>query len=413
MASESIARRRRRRRIAGAAPNAAAAPLPTLPDEILESIFLLLDNPADLARAASACTSFRHVATARPFLRRFGSLHTPPPLLGLLLSGPGEGFCPAEPPNRSAAAARVLARAADFTFSFLPDSSPGGWVVRDARGGRVLLSRPVSATAGFDYVMVCDPLHCRYVRVPSVPDELVASIPRRDRIFVVPFLAPDATENADAESASFSVIRTCQLGHNKVVAFFFTSGSGRWRATTPYMSSSNIFPIGCIGFQRCYALGCFHWMISSTASIVLDTRDMKFSTINLPPTDDLRHRAIFETGEGRLGLIAFSDGGRSVCEVWQQNSGVVDDTQDWQLYKTIPLPNDAIGMDIQGEADNYLLLRPIEASFYIEFPESKQYLVLDLKTLLFEGIFSSDVGYEARSGHLYVGFPPPLAPPSI
>ncbi|CAN6348565.1 unnamed protein product [Urochloa humidicola] len=202
MASESIARRRRRRRIAGAAPNAAAAPLPTLPDEILESIFLFLDNPADLARAASACTSFRRIATARPFLRRFGS----------------------------------LARAADFTFSFLPDHPLGGWAISDARDGRVLLSQPVSIAAAFDELMICDPLHRRYVRIPSVPDDLVTSIPRCYRILVVPFLAPAAAEDAD-EPLSFSVIRTCQLGDKKVVAFFFSSGSRRWHATSPYMTS--------------------------------------------------------------------------------------------------------------------------------------------------------------------------------
>ncbi|CAN6361933.1 unnamed protein product [Urochloa humidicola] len=55
---------RRRRRIAP-----AAAPLPTLPDEILESIFLLLDDPADLARAASACTCFRRIALVPPPIR--------------------------------------------------------------------------------------------------------------------------------------------------------------------------------------------------------------------------------------------------------------------------------------------------------------------------------------------------------
>ncbi|CAN6361934.1 unnamed protein product [Urochloa humidicola] len=176
--------------------------------------------------------------------------------------------------------------------------------------------------------MVCDPLHRRYVRVPSVLDDLVASIQLHDRIFVVPFLAPAAAEDAD-EPTTFSVIRTCQLGNNKVVAFFFTSGSWRWRAATLYTSSSSTLPIGCIEFQRYYALGCFHWMISSTSSIVLDTREMKFSTISLPPPGDLRNRAIFEIGEGKLGLAAFSDGGwpiSLVCAIWQQNCGAVEQT---------------------------------------------------------------------------------------
>ncbi|GJN35487.1 hypothetical protein PR202_gb24270 [Eleusine coracana subsp. coracana] len=54
----------------------APAELTLLPDEILEDIFLLLESGYDLARA------FRRVATGRPFLRRFLSLH-PPPVVGL------------------------------------------------------------------------------------------------------------------------------------------------------------------------------------------------------------------------------------------------------------------------------------------------------------------------------------------
>lgn len=74
------------------------APLPALPDELLEQIFLHLDYAADLARACAACTSFRRVITVRSFLRRFRSLHVTP-VLGFINNG---GFHPAEPPHRSA-----------------------------------------------------------------------------------------------------------------------------------------------------------------------------------------------------------------------------------------------------------------------------------------------------------------------
>ena len=56
---------------------------PTLPDEILEDIFLRLYEAADLARASAVCSSFRRAACSRGFLRRFCSLH-PPPVLGVL-----------------------------------------------------------------------------------------------------------------------------------------------------------------------------------------------------------------------------------------------------------------------------------------------------------------------------------------
>ncbi|CAL4904996.1 unnamed protein product [Urochloa decumbens] len=143
-----------RRRIA-----AAPAADPPFPDEILEEIFLRLGGAADLARAAAACASFRRVATARPFLRRFRSLHAPP-VLGFLDI---HGFHPAAPPHSSAPAAAALARAAaDFTFSYLPEPSRR-WSVVDARDGLVLLSRPIAgAGAGaFADLVVCDPLYRR------------------------------------------------------------------------------------------------------------------------------------------------------------------------------------------------------------------------------------------------------------
>ena len=62
---------------------ATAEVRPALPDELLEDIFLRLDDAADLARASASCTSFRRVVSSRRFLRRFRSLHTPP-VLGFL-----------------------------------------------------------------------------------------------------------------------------------------------------------------------------------------------------------------------------------------------------------------------------------------------------------------------------------------
>ncbi|KAJ1266351.1 hypothetical protein BS78_08G144300 [Paspalum vaginatum] len=139
------------------------------PDEILEEIFLRLDAAADVARASAACTTFRRVVSERRFRRRFRSLH-PPPILEP--NAPGV-FRPFKPPHGSAPAARAFAQAADFTFSFI--DTPRSWQVSDARDGRVLLYRRAKTAAAFPGLMVCDPLHRRYIQLPAIPDAATAS----------------------------------------------------------------------------------------------------------------------------------------------------------------------------------------------------------------------------------------------
>ncbi|TVU38463.1 hypothetical protein EJB05_11834, partial [Eragrostis curvula] len=148
--------------LAALVPAAQAA----LTDELLEEIFLRLPTAADLARASTACTTFRRVIADHSFLRRFRALH-PPPLLGIATIP----FMPAEPPHPSAAAARAFADAADasadFLCSFLP--FPDRWAERDFRDGRALLSavpegsgfRPndCSPRALYREFAVCDPVH--------------------------------------------------------------------------------------------------------------------------------------------------------------------------------------------------------------------------------------------------------------
>ncbi|CAO1941631.1 unnamed protein product [Urochloa humidicola] len=58
--------------------NLRASPLSILADELLEEIFLRPPGPIDLARASTACASFRRVITDRTFLRRFWGIHPPP-----------------------------------------------------------------------------------------------------------------------------------------------------------------------------------------------------------------------------------------------------------------------------------------------------------------------------------------------
>ncbi|KAM0865379.1 hypothetical protein ACQ4PT_043309 [Festuca glaucescens] len=99
-----------------------APPAPHLADEILEEIFIRLPTPAAIARASTACASFRRIITARPFLRRFHKLH-PPPLLGFI-ADKGD-FHPAGEHHPSAPLARALVDAADFSYSFVPKPKDG------------------------------------------------------------------------------------------------------------------------------------------------------------------------------------------------------------------------------------------------------------------------------------------------
>uniref|UniRef100_A0A0D9X089 F-box domain-containing protein n=1 Tax=Leersia perrieri TaxID=77586 RepID=A0A0D9X089_9ORYZ len=209
-----------------------------LPDEILEEIFLRLASPADLARASTACVSFRRVVTDRPFLRRFRSLHKPP-LLGLLGA---RDFCAAKPPHTSAPAARALAQAADFEFSFLP--SPGRWKPRDCR---VVLARLPMAFVCSDYdsddegelvpvadkvkddvitdLAVCDPISRRSLILPAIPTDLATLVEQENLLVFEPFLAPAAVEEMDG--TSFRVFARAHYA-SKVVIFVFSSSTEEW-----------------------------------------------------------------------------------------------------------------------------------------------------------------------------------------
>ncbi|OEL33486.1 hypothetical protein BAE44_0005495 [Dichanthelium oligosanthes] len=116
----------------------APAPALRLTDDLLADILIRLPALADLGRASAACPTFRRVIASHSFLRRFRALH-PRPLLGTVSGRCGPDFLPAQPPHPSAAAARAVAEAADFSCSFLP--FPDRWRCRDIRDGRALLSR--------------------------------------------------------------------------------------------------------------------------------------------------------------------------------------------------------------------------------------------------------------------------------
>ncbi|XP_048539109.1 uncharacterized protein LOC125518242 [Triticum urartu] len=312
-----------------------------LQDELLEEIFLRLPTAADLARASTACVSFRRVVVGHPFLRRFRALH-PPPLLGIICGG----LTPAQPPHPSAAAAATLADVS-LSCSFLPPSS-NSWCRRDGRDGRVLFSAALKGTRDdcdrrelVREFAVCDPLHGRYLLLPAVPDHLAGQVHPPDIMEFEPLLAPPG----DDEKSSFRDFGVMCLVwcKTKLLVFVFSSCAGQWLpdpVTFDVLRDLEAAP-------RHYAHGCFCWHLYVTDSLlVLDARRMEFSVIDLPPppcpylgdlAPYLREMTIVEAGEGRLGMLTLSE--PSVCHLlYEEQYKDGNGTNQWQSKPVISLP---------------------------------------------------------------------------
>ncbi|CAN6334956.1 unnamed protein product [Urochloa humidicola] len=394
-------------------PPAPPAAQPPLPDELLEDIFLRLDTAEDFARAAATCASFRRIFSSRIFLRRFRSLH-PPPVLGFIDSSHrGTRFYQAQPPRKSAPAARAFAQAADFTFSFLPD--PGGWRVRDARDGRVLLS---ASQFIFDDFVVCDPLHRRYVQIPPIPSDLTAFIAtsgsRRYATYLEPFLDPACRKEESSLRVFCNVMSNSK---NKIVAFVFSSTTRMWQAVASFSIGTHEwmrygFPI--LTRRHC-AHSCFYWTeFGQTVMLVLDTFQMKFSIVDLPREGSGKDKCVVEVAEGGLGLLILDDFKFSLYSMTRRDNGA--GAEEWRHDNVIPLPHCHWSISRGGAAEGYVLVRgiPRDQLHSWSFPEKKpdaQYFTLELKTLLFERLCV--LKFETSHDYLYASFPPPLSPPSI
>nr|XP_045085497.1 uncharacterized protein LOC123494303 [Aegilops tauschii subsp. strangulata] len=235
-----------------------------IPDDLLREIFIRLPTPTDLVRASATCVSFRRVVADRSFLRRYRKLHAPP-LLGFL--NPHSSFHPAVPPHPAASAACAVALAADFSFSFVPAPATSYcWTVRDIRDGRFLL-----VSAGHDFwcgeMVVCDPLHRRYIRLPPIPDDLAATVanPGFSETFLVPRGDGHDDEAAAAEETSFRVMGMVCCEANPI-SFVFSSSTRQWRAVAshswcdllPGLLSSIEERLFCWRWHQ-YVYGCFYW----------------------------------------------------------------------------------------------------------------------------------------------------------
>uniref|UniRef100_A0A0E0ALA5 F-box domain-containing protein n=1 Tax=Oryza glumipatula TaxID=40148 RepID=A0A0E0ALA5_9ORYZ len=342
-------------------------------------ILLRLYSPADLARASTACAAFRRLVTDRSFLRRFRSLHHPPPLLGLLC----DDFYPADP-----AAARALAHAADFTFSFLPTPDHWWrWMPLDWRDGRVLAALVPMAKFTTDEgdegefvpfprrddvtdLAVCDPISRRYVILLAIPGDLITSGEQRDRLFDFnAFLAP-ATEEEMAGS-SFRVVATAQC-KIKLFVFVFSSRSEEWRSYqfdsgsifAADVSSSVLVQADFFLAPRYYAHCRLYWVLKEMDKLlVLDTCEMVFFTIDLERDEHMSNIAILEEAEeDMIGVFSIRTDldfatRTQLCYTIRQVKADAANGPPLNFDKIIPLPLPMEYMfRIIDAADGYLLL---------------------------------------------------------
>ncbi|KAL6657867.1 hypothetical protein ACP70R_005647 [Stipagrostis hirtigluma subsp. patula] len=396
-------------------PKAAPPPqqLPALADDLLEEIFLRVASPADLVRAAAACAAFRRVILHASFLRRHRSLH-PPLLLGVLCAGrPGPAdfqFQPAEAPHPSARAGHDLACAAGFSFAYLP---PRDWDPCDARDGRVLLK---SGPAGYDGVVlalvdlaVCDPLFQRYLLLPPIPNDLLASVQLLDqdpRCFE-PLLAPSGD---DEDETSFRVIAIAYCTTRSVV-FVYSTGSGSWSLGSSTSWDDTLLPLApeCNFERHHYVNGCFFWRSGCGNKLIkLAVNTMEFTTIDLLPGHDGHDIVVVEAGEGRLAVYSQISRGTICSYTMMENEG--ERADEWQMQSMIPLPSE-YNCYIKGAAEGYIFLVGVPKSRKVRAVAPAVCFSLEIKTSKIERVCR--ICDPNCYFFPYFGFPPSLSPRRI
>nr|TKW35191.1 hypothetical protein SEVIR_2G355800v2 [Setaria viridis] len=259
---------------------------------------------ADLARASTACASFRRLIADPSFQRR----HRHPPLLLGFLGAGGVGFQPVEAPHPNAPVARSFGNAAGFSFDYIPNSSELGWGPCDVSHGRVLLqASPVHGNDADSFALpdlaVCNPLFRQYLLLPRIHEDLLAYVQIEERNI---YYFDESLPSGDWEETSFRVLRTIESRTGLVVCVF-SSTSGCWSvgaSTSWVVLSFNIPPRQPMLETPQFAYSCCYWKIRDLNKLLkLDMDTMEFSSIDLQPELYNQSIAIVEAGGGNLGMF--------------------------------------------------------------------------------------------------------------
>ncbi|XBI43621.1 hypothetical protein VPH35_108375 [Triticum aestivum] len=381
-----------------------------IPDELLDEIFVRLPTPSDLVRASAACVAFRRVVADSSFLRQYRKLHHPP-LLGFLRTS--TGFLPAKRPHPSASVASAISLAADFSFSFVPSPTTSRrWVIRDIRDGRVLLA-PMGSFCGEKEMVVCDPLHRRYLLLPPIPHHLAAMLtkPRCNETFLISQGDGHDYQAAAAEETSFRVMCMVQC-QAQLISFVFSSSTRLWRTVAPHSWSDLLAGmLSSIGerlfCQRQYAYGCFYWFSDwecEMKMLVFDTQRMEFSIAD-PPSEakdaSSLHITMVEAGEGRPGMFVHGYKTPGCIYTLGRNNG--GSSSQWQKEKIIsPLLGSRY---VVGCSMGMYLVMDHHGTSSLE----QGLYTLDIETLLLKRVCASTTVL----GFPYSNYPPSLSTPTI
>jgi len=361
-------------------------PPPALISELLEEIFLRVASATDLVRASAACVSFRRLIADPAFLRRYRSIH-PPLLLGFVRS---YGFDPAEAPHPSAAVARAVA----FSFDYLPRTTwEDHWTPVNACDGRVLLEHSCREVLNYWDLLVCDPLSRRYLLLPPITDDLLASI---------------GIQNKDIFHSGASFISSGGTAQGWGF-FIFSLGSGCWSVSTSISwDDLGLDEIDEFIQEQCTS-DCFYWKLNDMSTVVkLDMNSMQFCTIGLPPGHDKRQIVIVESGESRVAMFSTVHESTSVDYYYTFSQNGSEKSHEWHLKSTIPLPaHYTFEGNIGGPAEGYIFIECIRDG------ESSTYstvLSLEIKSFNIERV--SRTSFPGRA-YPYFGFPPSMSPRRI
>jgi len=263
----------------------------------------------------------------------------------------------------------------------------------------------------WDCLAVCDPLFQRYLLLPPMTDDLLASVGlhNQDMFYSGVSLIPSRGMEEETSSSVICWMISKIRSKTRLSVFIFSTSSGHWAAGTS-ISWADLGLYGevdrLISGQCVY--GCFYWKVNCSNKLVkLDMNTMELSTYDLPPHHEKQNIVIVESGEGKVGMLSPLDGGTSLEYHTLLQNGT-DKSYKWHFKSTIPLPvHGTSKFLITGHAEGYIFLAHLikeQDTTYLEF------ISLEVKSLNIERVCRICGTFDA---HPYFSFPPSMSPRRI